>query len=130
MSHLFLGKARVYKLVRAVDHVYADLVSVESRRSACWAELEANRALAPGIYVAARPIVRGLDGTVRLGGRGEVVDWMVEMRRSPTAPSSPSWRTAERSRGGSSRRWPRPSRVSTEACRRAATRLRPPITRA
>ena len=80
MSHLFLGRTRVYKLKRALRHPFADMSSAEARRQACEAELAVNRALAPDLYEAVLPVVR--DGeAIRIGGSGQVIDWVVAMRR-------------------------------------------------
>jgi hypothetical protein len=81
MSHLFLGPRRVYKLKRAVRHAFADMTTLDARRRACEAELAVNRPLAPELYEAVAPVVIGEDGAIRVGGAGEVVDFVVEMRR-------------------------------------------------
>jgi aminoglycoside phosphotransferase family enzyme len=81
MSHLFIGETDVYKLKRAVSHPFADLSGLEARRSACQAELEVNARLAPQLYVGVAPVVRAVDGEIRVGGAGEVVDWVVKLKR-------------------------------------------------
>lgn len=83
MSHLFLGETRVYKLKRNHRHSFADMSSIEARRQACEAELAVNKALAPGLYETVLPVVRDERGTIRVGGSGDVVDWLVSMRRFP-----------------------------------------------
>ena len=83
MSHLFLGENRVYKLKQNRRHPFADMSTVEARRQSCEAELAINKALAPDLYEAVLPVVRAADGAIRVGGEGEVVDWVVTMRRFP-----------------------------------------------
>lgn len=83
MSRVFLGPSHVYKLKRSVRHPFWDMTSLEARRRACEAELAVNQALAPALYEAVLPVVRTPDGAVRIGGDGEVVDWVVSMRRFP-----------------------------------------------
>lgn len=83
MSHLFLGPEHVYKLKRGVRHVFGDMSSVDARRMACEAELEVNRVLAPDLYEAVLPVVRKTSGELRIGGDGEIQDWVVAMRRFP-----------------------------------------------
>lgn len=83
MSHVFLGPERAYKLKRAVRHPFCDMSSMEARRQACEAELAVNRALAPELYEAVLPIVRNMDGALRIGGEGQPRDWVVVMRRFP-----------------------------------------------
>jgi uncharacterized protein len=81
MSHLFLGRARAYKLKRSVRHPFADMRSIEARRLACEAELAVNRPLASDLYEAVLPVVRDTDQGITVGGPGEVVDWVVVMQR-------------------------------------------------
>ncbi len=83
MSHVFVGRDRVYKLKRAVRLPFVDFSTLELRRRACEAELEVNRALAPRLYIGVAPLVRAADGGVRFGGDGELADWLVVMRPFP-----------------------------------------------
>lgn len=80
---MFLGADRVWKLKRAVRLPYLDYSTPDLRREACEAELALNRRTAPGLYLAAPPIARAADGGLEIGGQGEPVDWVVEMRRFP-----------------------------------------------
>jgi uncharacterized protein len=57
-----------------------DLSTLNERRSACEAEIAVNRASAPGVYLAALPITQ-FGETFAIGGKGEVVEWVVHMRR-------------------------------------------------
>ena len=77
---VFLAGADVYKLKRAVKFPFMDLSTLDKRREACEAEIAVNRPLAPDIYLAALPIVRQGE-TFAIGGDGEVVEWVVHMRR-------------------------------------------------
>ncbi len=83
LSRVFLGRDRVFKLKRAVKMPFVDFSTLDRRRAACAAEVEVNRALAPGLYLGAEPVVRAPDGRIRVGGAGEVLDWVVVMRRFP-----------------------------------------------
>lgn len=78
---VFLVDDRAYKLKRAVRYDYMDFSTIARRRDACEAEVRINRRTAPDLYLGATPIVRGPDGALALGGPGEPVDWLVEMRR-------------------------------------------------
>jgi aminoglycoside phosphotransferase family enzyme/predicted kinase len=78
---LFLGRARVLKLKRAVRFPFLDFSSVEKRKAACEAELEVNRGCAPEIYRRIVPITREADRRLALDGRGTPVEWAVEMAR-------------------------------------------------
>ena len=78
---VFLAGSRALKLKRAVRYDYMDFSTVALRRQACEAEIRINRRTAPAIYRAAVPVTRGRDGTLGLGGAGDVVDWVVDMVR-------------------------------------------------
>lgn len=77
---VFLAGTRAYKLKRAVRFDYMDFSTVERRRAMCEAEVTVNRRTAPGIYLRALPLTR-VNGGLAFAGEGEVVDWVVEMRR-------------------------------------------------
>jgi aminoglycoside phosphotransferase family enzyme/predicted kinase len=76
---VFLAGPDAYKVKRAVRFAFMDLSTLEKRKRACESEVIVNRNNAPGVYLGAIPIVR--QGTLRLGGEGEIVEWVVHMRR-------------------------------------------------
>jgi uncharacterized protein len=77
---VFLAGAEAYKVKRAVKFPFMDLSTLAKRREACEAEIAVNRAAAPQIYLTALTITRrGRD--LALGGDGELVEWVVHMRR-------------------------------------------------
>jgi aminoglycoside phosphotransferase family enzyme len=80
MSWIFFAGEAVYKLKKPVRLPYLDFSTLAQRKAACEAEFRLNQRLAPGVYRAVVPLVRMVRG-MRLGGAGEVVDWLVEMRR-------------------------------------------------
>lgn len=80
MSWVFLAGDKVYKLKKPIRLPYLDFSSLERRRVACEAELSLNRRLAPDVYQSVTPLVRS-QGRLGIGGTGEVVDWLVVMRR-------------------------------------------------
>lgn len=82
MSWVFLTAARAFKLKKPVHLPYVDYRTIERRRQSCENELRLGRRLAPTVYEAVLPLVdtsRGLE----IDGAGEVVDWIVVMRRLP-----------------------------------------------
>jgi uncharacterized protein len=84
VSVVFLVDERAYKLKKPVRLPYLDYRGVESRHRDCVAEVELNQPLAPGVYLGVVPVVREPSGRFHLDGRGgpgEVVDWLVVMRR-------------------------------------------------
>jgi aminoglycoside phosphotransferase family enzyme len=80
MSWVFLTADHAYKLKKPVRFPYLDFSSLGRREAACRAELALNRRLAPDVYLGVVPLVVGPSG-LALGGLGEVVDWLVAMRR-------------------------------------------------
>ena len=82
MSFVFLTKEFVYKVKKAVDLGYLDYTSLDKRRFFCQKEIELNRRLCPDAYLGVVPVTRQ-KGTIRIGGRGEVIEYAVKMRRLP-----------------------------------------------
>jgi len=80
MSWVFLAGQEAYKLKKPVRFPYLDFSTLARRETACRAELELNRRLAPDVYKAVMPLVRTPNG-LAIGGPGETVDWLVVMRR-------------------------------------------------
>jgi len=80
---IFLAGEEVFKLKRAVNLGYLDFSTLAAREDACRAELALNRRTAPDLYRAVRAIRRGPDGALHWDSEGEIVDWVVVMRRFP-----------------------------------------------
>ena len=81
-ASVFLNGDRAWKIKRPVRFSYLDFSTPTRRRAALEAELALNRRSAPEIYLAVHPI--RLDrGALSIGGAGEAVDWILEMRRFP-----------------------------------------------
>lgn len=80
-ASIFLTDDRAWKLKRPVRFDYLDFSTAPLRKAALDAELRLNRRLAPGLYRAVHPITRDAAGGFAIGGRGRVVDWLLEMRR-------------------------------------------------
>jgi aminoglycoside phosphotransferase family enzyme/predicted kinase len=81
-ASVFLAGDRAWKLKRAVRYSYLDFSTPARRHAALDAELRLNRRTAPDLYLAVHPIVRTATG-FHIGGDGEPVDWLLEMRRFP-----------------------------------------------
>ena len=80
MSWVFLAGEHVVKLKKPVRFPYLDFSTLDRREAACRAELALNRRLAPDVYEAVAPLVQ-IGNRLAIGGRGQVVDWLVVMRR-------------------------------------------------
>ena len=83
MSWLFLAGPTVYKLKKPVVYPFLDFSTLAARERSCGDELRLNRRLAPDVYLGLSTITREADGRLALDGRGEVVEWLVRMRRLP-----------------------------------------------
>ena len=79
-ASVFLAAERAYKVKRAVKFPFLDYSTAAKRKAACEAELEVNRPFAPQLYLGVVAITRAAGG-LALGGKGEAVEWAVEMRR-------------------------------------------------
>jgi hypothetical protein len=76
-----LAGDRALKLKRAVKYDYLDFSTEPLRRAACEAEVRLNRRTAPLLYRGVVAVTRDTDGALALDGRGEAVDWLVDMNR-------------------------------------------------
>jgi aminoglycoside phosphotransferase family enzyme len=82
LSWVFLTQSHAYKLKKPTRTEHFDYTSLEARRAACTAELELNRRLAASVYLGVVPVRRDDLGR-HVDGNGEVVDWLLKMRRLP-----------------------------------------------
>jgi aminoglycoside phosphotransferase family enzyme len=82
ISYLFLGSDTVWKLKKAVHLPFVDFTRLEDRHRFCQRELALNAPAAPGLYRDVVPIVRQSDGSLTVGGAGEVLDWVVAFRQT------------------------------------------------
>jgi len=80
MSWVVLTEQRAFKLKKPVKLPYLDYTTVEQRRRVCEKELRLGRRLAASVYLDVVPLVAGAGG-LALDGQGEIVDWIVVMRR-------------------------------------------------
>lgn len=80
-ASVFLSGSRALKVKRAVKFPYLDYSTLELRMRACLDEIEANRRFAPELYEGVVRITRQADGSLCIGGDGEVVEWAVQMQR-------------------------------------------------
>lgn len=83
MSCVFLTDRHAYKLKKPVRYDFLDFSTLAARRRDCEAELRLNRRLARDVYLDVVPLTAAPGGELSLGGGGEVVEWLVRMRRLP-----------------------------------------------
>jgi aminoglycoside phosphotransferase family enzyme len=78
---VFLVGERAYKLRKPVRRDTMDYGTLAARRTDSEAEVRLNRRLAPDIYLRTATLALDPAGQFSIGGAGETVDWLVEMRR-------------------------------------------------
>lgn len=83
MSWVFLAGPRVFKLKKPILRDFLDFSTLDKRESAVREETRLNRRLAGDVYGAPRALRLRRDGGLSLAGDGEIVDWLVDMRRLP-----------------------------------------------
>lgn len=91
MAWVFLTDRHAWKLKKPVRHDFLDFSTLELRQADGEREVELNRRLAPHVYLGVVPLFADSDGQLKpVEGpvaegkeRGEVVDWLVKMRRLP-----------------------------------------------
>jgi aminoglycoside phosphotransferase family enzyme len=88
MAWVFLTEDRAWKLKKPVRMPYLDHTTIEQRHHSCVEELRLGRRLAPNVYLDVVPLVVA-PGGLAIGGDGEIVDWLVVMRRLPAARMLP-----------------------------------------
>ena len=82
-SLVYLTRDRAWKLKKPVRLMHVDQVSLAARAQLCREELRLNRALSGDVYRGLTPLVRRADGSLALGGAGQIVDWLIESVRLP-----------------------------------------------
>jgi uncharacterized protein len=83
MSWVFLANGFVYKLKKPVKNNFVDFQRLESRYHNCKEELRLNKRLAPDIYLGLVPLTCDKSGHLSFNKEGEIVDWLVKMKRLP-----------------------------------------------
>jgi aminoglycoside phosphotransferase family enzyme len=83
MSWVFLADDFVYKMKKPVSYRLFDHRTLESRFTNSVEEVRINKRLAKDIYIGIVPLVINKTGILQLEGEGEIVDWLVKMKRIP-----------------------------------------------
>jgi len=84
MSWVFLTEMFAHKLKKPVCYEFLDFRTLEARRLNSEEEVRLNRRLAPKVYIGTVPLVVDVERKLQLDGKGEIVDWLVRMRRLPS----------------------------------------------
>jgi uncharacterized protein len=78
---VFLKGDRAWKLRKPVRRDPMDYGTLDARRRGAETEVRLNRRLAPDVYLGTRALTLDATGVIAIDGAGDVVDWLVEMRR-------------------------------------------------
>lgn len=81
MSWVFLADDYVFKLKKPVEYHFLDFRTIKARNENCEEEVRVNKRLAKDIYVGIVPLVINEDRKLALEGSGEIIDWLVKMKR-------------------------------------------------
>ncbi len=81
ISFVFLARAFVYKVKKAVNLGFLDFTTLEKRRYFCEKELELNRRLCGDMYLEVVPINRS--NVVKMKGEGDAIEYAVKMKKMP-----------------------------------------------
>lgn len=82
---VFLHPTEALKIKRAMKYDYLDYSTLTKRRRMLLRELALNAPAAPTLYRDVLPLTRDAGGHLRWGGGGEVVEWVLRMKRFPHA---------------------------------------------
>jgi len=83
MSWVFLTDRYAYKMKKPVRYDILDYSTLALRQQDCEEEVRLNRRLAPDVYLGTVPLTVDPDGSVCVNGKGDVIEWLVKMRRLP-----------------------------------------------
>jgi len=83
ISVVFLVGDKAWKLKKAVKFPFLDFSTLEQRRLACERELELNALWSPDLYLGLVAITQDDTGKLALNGSGQVVEYLISMRRFP-----------------------------------------------
>jgi aminoglycoside phosphotransferase family enzyme len=82
-SWVFMGRTRVLKMKKPIQLPFLDFRTLASRRRNTITETRLNRRLAPDVYRDPVALHLRSDGQFTLSAGGEIVEWLVDMRRLP-----------------------------------------------
>ena len=80
-ASVFLEGDRALKIKRAIRFPFLDYSTLPKRKAACDEEIRINRQFAPQVYHRVVAITQRSDGSLEIDGKGEPVEYAVEMRR-------------------------------------------------
>lgn len=80
-SLVFLTGERAYKVNKPVNFGFLDFSTLEKRKEQCEKELDYNSLLSPELYLGVLPITKEKDGSIRVQGSGEIIEYAIMMKQ-------------------------------------------------
>lgn len=84
ISRVFLAGDRAYKIRKPLKLGFLDFSTLALRREDCLREVALNQRTSPMLYLGVVAVSRAADGGLELAGKGQPVEWVVEMRSFDT----------------------------------------------
>ncbi|NQV91093.1 gluconokinase [Candidatus Woesearchaeota archaeon] len=81
VSIVFLTGEIVYKINKPMNLGFLDFSSLEKRKDQCEKEVVHNSLISPRIYLGVSAITKEFDGSLKVDGKGEVVEYAVRMNQ-------------------------------------------------
>jgi len=81
VSIVFLTGNIVYKINKPMNLGFLDFSTLEKRKDQCEKEFKQNKLISPNIYVGVSKITKEPDGSLKVDGEGEVVEYAVKMNQ-------------------------------------------------
>ncbi len=78
---VFLVADRAFKMKKVKALGYLDFFGADNRHALLEKELRLNSRTAPHLYRAVVPVTQARDGSLTVGGEGQALEWLLEMRR-------------------------------------------------
>jgi hypothetical protein len=82
ISLVFLTDNYVYKIKKPVNFGFLDFSTLQKRKHYCEREVELNKRLSLDTYLAVLPVTVN-NHTVAIDGKGQIIEYVVKMRRLP-----------------------------------------------
>ena len=90
ISYVLLAGDYAYKIKKPVNFGFVDYSTLERRRQMCDQEVRLNRRLCDAVYLQVVAVTQDHSGEVRIGGKGAVVEYAVQMKRVPDERTMPA----------------------------------------
>lgn len=84
ISWVILTGTYAYKMKKPVNFGFLDFTDLAARKHFCEEELRLNQRMAPELYLQVLPVTGSIEAP-QIGGQGEAIDYLLQMREFPQA---------------------------------------------